>query len=106
LVLSLFALYFYTVERHALSLEDQDCIIEMAWEDRTPFEAIAGQFGLSEAEVIVLMRRELKPASFRRWRKRVQGRATKHRGLRLKGVTRFRCSRQRAISRNTISKRK
>jgi hypothetical protein len=44
LVLSLFALYFYTVERHALSLEDQDRIIEMAWEDRTPFEAIAGQF--------------------------------------------------------------
>jgi uncharacterized protein (TIGR03643 family) len=94
------------MERDSLPVEDRDRIIEMAWEDRTPFEAITGQFGLSEAEVIVLMRRELKPGSFRRWRKRVQGRATKHLGLRPKGVTRFRCSRQRAISRNAISKRK
>ena len=53
-------------------------IIEMAWEDRTPFEAITKQFGLNEAEVIKLMRRELKRASFRLWRKRVTGRQTKH----------------------------
>lgn len=53
-------------------------IIEMAWEDRTPFEAIALQYGLSEKQVIRLMRREMKPSSFRMWRKRVSGRTTKH----------------------------
>ncbi len=54
----------------------------MAWEDRTPFEAIAQQFGLKEAEVIKLMRRELKRSSFELWRKRVTGRHTKHLALR------------------------
>ena len=57
---------------------DLDRVIEMAWEDRTPFEAIAYQFGLSEAEVIQLMRSEMKASSFRMWRKRVSGRKTKH----------------------------
>ena len=57
---------------------DLDRIIEMAWEDRTPFEAIAYQFGLSEQEVINVMRRSMKPSSFRMWRKRVTGRKTKH----------------------------
>ena len=56
-----------------------DRIVEMAWEDRTPFEAIEFQFGLSEPQVIELMRREMKPSSFRMWRKRVQGRNSKHR---------------------------
>jgi uncharacterized protein (TIGR03643 family) len=55
-----------------------DRVIEMAWEDRTPFEAIALQYGLSEKQVIALMRREMKPSSFRMWRKRVSGRSTKH----------------------------
>lgn len=55
-----------------------DRIIEMAWEDRTSFEAIHYQFGLSEKEVITLMRKELKASSFRMWRKRVSGRKTKH----------------------------
>jgi len=55
-----------------------DRVIEMAWEDRTPFEAIALQFGLTEPQVIALMRREMKPSSFRMWRKRVSGRKTKH----------------------------
>ena len=55
-----------------------DRIIEMAWEDRTPFDAITFQFGISEQETINLMRREMKPSSFRMWRTRVQGRATKH----------------------------
>ena len=54
-----------------------DRIIEMAWEDRTPFEAIAYQFGVSEQEVIALMRQSLKPSSFRLWRRRVSGRKTK-----------------------------
>ncbi|TNF76010.1 MAG: TIGR03643 family protein [Bacteroidetes bacterium] len=88
-----------------LAPEATDRIIEMAWEDRTPFEAIKFQFGLSEAQVIALMRTELKPGSFRRWRRRVQGRMTKHRQLRIRQVNRFKCSRQRQISRNVISKR-
>lgn len=88
-----------------LTPADTDRIIEMAWEDRTPFEAIELQFGLPEKDVILLMRRQLKPASFRRWRKRVQGRSTKHSALRSKEVNRFACSRQRTISGNKISKR-
>jgi uncharacterized protein (TIGR03643 family) len=66
----------------ALTQEEVDRIIEMAWEDRTPFEAIHTQFGYSEKDVISLMRREMKPSSFVMWRKRVTGRKTKHRGLR------------------------
>ncbi len=85
--------------------ETTDRIIEMAWEDRTPFEAIASQFGLNEAAVIQLMRRSMKPSSFRMWRKRVSGRSTKHQALRSAGVNRFKCSRQRTISGNKISKR-
>ena len=61
-----------------LDSNDLDRVIEMAWEDRTPFEAIAYQFGLSESEVIQLMRSEMKASSFRMWRKRVSGRKTKH----------------------------
>lgn len=82
--------------------QDSDRIIEMAWEDRTPFEAIRIQFGLSEQDVIALMRRELKPGSFRRWRRRVQGRHTKHLQLRSSAVKRFKCSRQKAISGNRV----
>ncbi len=82
-----------------------DRIIEMAWEDRTPFEAITFQFGITEQETIEVMRREMKPSSFRMWRKRVQGRATKHAKLRGGGVDRFKCSRQRNISGNKVSKR-
>jgi uncharacterized protein (TIGR03643 family) len=63
------------------SAEQIDRIIRMAWEDRTSFEAIRAQIGLNEAEVIHIMRRELKPSSFRCWRQRVNGRLTKHRKL-------------------------
>lgn len=70
-------------------------IIEMAWEDRTPFEAIESNFGLSEQQVIKLMRSHMKPSSFRMWRKRVSGRTTKHRRLRGFEVGRFRCSTQK-----------
>jgi uncharacterized protein (TIGR03643 family) len=56
-------------------------IVEMAWEDRTPFEAIEAQFGLNESAVIALMRQHMKPSSFRMWRKRMAGRATKHASL-------------------------
>ena len=82
-----------------------DRIIEMAWEDRTPFEAISIQFGLKEQEVITLMRREMKPSSFKMWRARVQGRGTKHQKKRPDSTQTFRCPRQKGISNNKISKR-
>ncbi|MEZ4803459.1 MAG: TIGR03643 family protein [Gelidibacter sp.] len=88
-----------------LSERDIDRIIEMAWEDRTPFEAITFQFGLKEQEVIELMRKEMKLSSFKMWRKRVNGRSTKHQKLRIFTKGRFKCSRQRSISSNAISKR-
>ena len=89
----------------SLELKDIDRIIEMAWEDRTPFDAITFQFNLKEQEVINLMRRELKPSSFRLWRARVQGRATKHSKKRTFDKGRFKCSRQKTITNNSISKR-
>ena len=61
-----------------LNIAAIDRIIEMAWEDRTSFEAIHFQYGLSEKDVIALMRNEMKASSFRMWRKRVSGRKTKH----------------------------
>ena len=82
-----------------------DRIIEMAWEDRTTFDAITVQFGISEKETIDLMRREMKLSSFKMWRKRVQGRATKHAKLRVDGIDRFKCTLQRQITHNKISKR-
>ncbi len=88
-----------------LSLEEIDRIIEMAWEDRSTFDAIKFQFGLKEQEVIQLMRLEMKPKSFKLWRKRVQGRKTKHSKLREFESGRFKCSRQKQISNNSISKR-
>lgn len=88
-----------------LTINEIDRIIEMAWEDRTPFEAIAYQFKLSEQQVITLMRREMKPRSFKMWRKRVKGRGTKHEKLRVFETGRFKCSRQKQITHNSISKR-
>jgi uncharacterized protein (TIGR03643 family) len=82
-----------------------DRIIEMAWEDRTPFDAIKFQFGLAEADVKVLMKRELKFSSYKLWRKRVENCKTKHLAKRIKGIDRFKCNMQRAISNNKISKR-
>ncbi|MAO66028.1 MAG: TIGR03643 family protein [Balneola sp.] len=72
-----------------LSQADKSRIIEMAWEDRTPFGAIEYQFGLSEDETIELMRSEMKRSSFKMWRKRVTGRDTKHRKKRREDVSRF-----------------
>jgi uncharacterized protein (TIGR03643 family) len=83
-----------------------DRVIEMAWEDRTPFEAIEAQFGLPEKDVIALMRKELKRSSFNLWRKRVHsGVSQKHRHKRNEDITRFKCNLQRTISLNKISKR-
>ena len=88
----------------SLSHEQIDRVIEMAWEDRTPFEAIKFQFNLTEDDVITIMRREMKSKSFAMWRKRVQGRKTKHTKLRENSVNRFKCSRQRTTG-NKITKR-
>ena len=73
---------------------EMDRIIEMAWEDRTPFEAIEAQYGLNESAVIIFMRKELQHRSFRRWRKRVSGRITKHLKIRNPSVSRAHCATQ------------
>jgi uncharacterized protein (TIGR03643 family) len=89
-----------------LDEESVNRVIEMAWEDRTPFEAIKFQFGLTEKAVIDMMRLELKSTSFKRWRARVnQGVSTKHLKKRDDTIDRFKCSRQQSISMNKISKR-
>lgn len=89
-----------------MTAQEIDRVIEMAWEDRTPFEAIHFQFNLTEKEVIRLMRRSLKLTSFKRWRKRVNsGVSRKHLKKRNPEITRFKCARQRQISNNKISKR-
>lgn len=88
-----------------LSGEDIDRVIQMAWEDRTPFEAIKMQFGMSEDAVVELMRLNLTRQSWKRWRERVNGRKTKFAKLRTDEVARFHCTRQRAVSSNKISKR-
>ena len=89
-----------------LSERDLDRVIEMAWEDRTPFEAIEYQFNMSEKDVIVIMRQELKRSSFNLWRKRVNsGVSSKHVKKRNTEISRFKCSRQKTISINKISKR-
>lgn len=82
-----------------------DRIIEMAWEDRTPFDAIKFQFGLVEADVKVLMKKELKFSSYKLWRKRVENCKTKHLAKRVEGIDRFKCTMQRTISNNKIAKR-
>lgn len=94
------------IDNKIFTERELDRIIEMAWEDRTPFEAILFQFGLPEKEVIKLMRGNLKRSSFNRWRKRVnRGVSQKHLKKRKPEIGRFKCARQRAISGNKISKR-
>ena len=92
-------------KKYELSQENLDRIVEMAWEDRTPFDAILVQFGVPEADVIKIMRLEMKPSSWRMWRERVQGRATNHTQKAASGMDRFHCSRQRGITLNKVSKR-
>lgn len=87
-----------------MSEQEIDRIIEMAWEDRTPFDAIQQQFAMKESAVIALMRAQLKRSSFKLWRARVSGRKTKHSAMRGNEVSRFKCNLQRAISNNKISK--
>lgn len=84
---------------------DIDRVIQMAWEDRTPFEALEIQFGLKESDVKALMRKNLKPSSYVLWRKRVESNNLKHSLKRNPEIDRFKCSRQKAISSNKISKK-
>ena len=85
---------------------EKDRIVEMAWEDRTTFDAIKAQFGINQGEVEKLMRKELKDSSFRRWRKRVSsGVGVKHAFKANPDMLRFKCTRQRSVSMNKISKR-
>ena len=97
---------FTKQEKSRLSEIDTDRIIEMAWEDRTPFDAIKFQFNLSEADVKALMKKELKFSSYKLWRERVENCKTKHLAKRVDGIDRFKCNLQRAISNNKISKRR
>jgi len=88
-----------------LTVEEEDRIVEMAWEDRTPFDAIEAQFGVSESEVIKLMRKNMKESSFKMWRARVQGRKTKHLQKSPEEMDTFKSRMQRGIALNKISKR-
>lgn len=90
----------------SLSAENIDRIIEMAWEDRTPFDAIRAQFGITESEVKRIMHAQLLPRSYAKWRERVEACKTKHAKTRSEEISRFKRSRQRAISSNRISKSK
>lgn len=84
-----------TAARLALTDADISRVVEMAWEDRTTFEAIRVQFGLNESAVVDLMRLHMKPSSFRMWRKRMAGRVTKHEALRDDRVQRHRATHTR-----------
>jgi uncharacterized protein (TIGR03643 family) len=92
-------------KKYNLTSEEIDRIVEMAWEDRTSFDAIERQFGIPEKDVIVLMRQEMKRSSWKMWRKRVQNRPTKHDSTQRKDQSRFKSRMQRIISGNNISKR-
>ncbi len=89
----------------SLSEVDIDRIIEMAWEDRTPFDAIYAQFKLKESDVRALMKRELRFNSYKRWRARVENCKTKHAHKRPSEISRFKSDLQRTITSNKISKR-
>ena len=94
-----------TLAKTAISGTDTDRIIEMAWEDRTPFDAIKAQFGLNEQAVKALMKKHLRFGSYKRWRKRVESCGTKHEKKRSVAIRRFRSTMQRTITVNKISKR-
>jgi uncharacterized protein (TIGR03643 family) len=78
----------------SFTTEEESRIIEMAWEDRTPFEAIFHQFGLKEPQVISLMKQSLRSQSYKLWRRRVNGRVTKHLKIRNPEISRGYCPTQ------------
>lgn len=85
-------------KHQSFSAEEIDRIVEMAWEDRTPFDAIEAQFGLKEKDVIKIMRKEMKASSFRMWRKRMNERSTKHNAMRREDAQRFRSPMQKPLT--------
>ena len=93
------------MKKTEFTVDQTDRIIEMAWEDRTPFEAITFQFGLVEEQVRKFMKARLKFSSYKRWRKRVENCSTKHAGRRPEGINRFKSKMQRQITGNRIAKR-
>lgn len=93
------------IEKHNLDQIQVDRIVNMAWEDRTPFDAIEIQFGVNEGEVIKIMKNEMTLKNWKKWRERVQGRKTKHAKLRVEGIDRHKCKSQRTITTNRISKK-
>ena len=95
MILSLYEFLIDMKKEHTFSEEEISRIIEMAWEDRTPFDAIEQQFGLKEQETKELMRRHMKSSSYKMWRKRMYGKTTKHAALRGDDVTRFKAKEQR-----------
>lgn len=97
--------YKTTPKTLSFSDVDIDRVIEMAWEDRTPFDAIEFQFGLRESDVKEVMKKNLKMSSYKLWRKRVHTISIKHVAKRSADVNRFKCTMQKAISMNKISKR-
>jgi len=86
--------FVFSARKNVMTESDISRIIEMAWEDRTPFEAIERLYGLNESAVVKLMRKEMKSSSFRMWRKRMSGRQTKHLKIRPPGITRAYCPTQ------------
>lgn len=95
-----------SIPKKVLSETEINRIIEMAWEDRTPFDAIKFQFNLNENEVKALMKSKLKFRSYKLWRERVHNCKTKHAKTRLNTINRFKCNLQRNITFNKISKRR
>jgi uncharacterized protein (TIGR03643 family) len=91
--------------RPGFSESDINRIIEMAWEDRTTFDAIKFQFGLRESDVKGIMKSQLKWSSYKLWRARVGNCKTKHQKTRSNRISRFKCNLQRQITFNKISKR-
>lgn len=94
------------IDKFELTADDIDRIVGMAWEDRTPFEAITSQFGLSEAEVIKLMKDQMTLSNWKKWRARVQGRKTKHLKLASEDMDRFKSAAQKSITKNRISRKR
>jgi len=93
------------IKKYNLTEVQIDRIIEMAWEDRTPFEAIEFQFGLSEGEVVKLMKNQLKLSSWKLWRERAHKVSMKHTKKRDPEMLGFKCKEQRTITGNKLSKR-
>ncbi len=95
-----------SADENKLSELDINRIIEMAWEDRTPFDAIKFQFGLGESDVKAMMKSELKFSSYKLWRTRVEACKTKHSKTRVETINRFKSKAQRQITGNKISKQR